>query len=178
MTIRSLFGHGWLALMSGVVYVISQSMIASVLHPSGADPLLLQFQFTYNATGFAALLSSITADQLAALQGHFAYDHIHPLWYGLLIVSLTAWLLKKNQLSARWDVLIWMGILPSVLDVIENTIHEPWFQGMAVPSDPLTAVAGVCATLKWSMAALYLLFAIVLGVRAFLTRHQTTVATA
>ena len=166
MSLRNMLGQGWLALLAGLIFLISQGLIASILHEGNASSLLFQFQFTYDAASFSELLAHISDDQLAALQAHFHYDHIHPLWYGLLIMSLTAWLLKVNQLPARWDLLIILGAVPSVMDVIENSLHEPVFMGITAASQPAIALAGACATTKWLLAALYSLFAIVLAVRA------------
>lgn len=165
MTLRALFGHGWLALASGIVFIISQGLVGSVLESGGASTLLFSFQFTYDPDTFSALLASISPEQLLALQGHYTYDHLHPLWYGLFIVSFTAWLLKINNMAPRWDILIATGVIPSVLDVIENHIHEPVFNGLVAADDAAIALAGICATVKWLMAALYLIFAIVLIVR-------------
>jgi len=172
MTLQTFFGRGWLALAFLVIYVISQSLIANVLHSGDASHLLFQFQFSYTAADFQALLDSISAGQLQALQGHFAYDHIHPLWYGGLIVCLTAWLLKKNQLGGKWNLLIVTGVIPSVMDLTENSIHEPVFMGLANADESAITVAAICATIKWSMAAAYLLFAIALGIRALRLRNQ------
>jgi len=166
MALQHWLGRGWLAIFFATVYIISQATIASTLHSANASHLLFAFQFTYDAENFRELLASISAVQLAGLQAHFAYDHIHPLWYGGLIVTLTAWLLKKNGLRGRWNLLIAVGVVPSLMDVIENSIHEPLMFETAIPTDPAVTVAAICATIKWSMALGYLLMAIALGIRA------------
>ena len=166
MALQNWFGRGWLALAFATIYIISQATIASTLHSANASHLLFAFQFTYDAASFRELLASISAVQQAGLQAHFTYDHIHPLWYGGLIVTLTAWLLKKNDLGGRWNLLIIFGVIPSLMDIIENSIHEPLLFETAIPTDPAVTIAAICATIKWSMALGYLLMAIALGVRA------------
>ena len=166
MALQNWFGRGWLALAFATIYIISQATIASTLHSANASHLLFAFQFTYDAASFRELLASISAVQQAGLQAHFTYDHIHPIWYGGLIVTLMAWLLKKNGLTGRWNLLIVFGVIPSLMDVIENSIHEPLLFETAIPTDPTVTVAAICATIKWSMALGYLLMAIALGVRA------------
>ena len=165
----------WLAsprliLLFTLIYVISQTLIARILHTGNADALLFQFQFCYHATAFSELLHSISASQLAALQAHFIYDHIHPVWYGLLALSLISWLLDINRLSARWTLLLWPVLLMPLLDLVENRLHEPWLLLQSAPSDPLVMIAGISATVKWGLAAACLLLAVVLGLRAAMLR--------
>lgn len=170
--VRRWLAHPVLVIAMAVIYLASQSMIAYTLQQGGADTLLFRFQFCYQADAFNALLNSISPAQLHALQQHFTYDHMHPLWYGLLALSLSSWLFDLNRLSARWNLLLWPAVLMSALDVIENSIHEPWFNLLSTPSDPWVMIAGVCATLKWLLAALYLCAALMLGMRYAIIRNR------
>ena len=163
--VRRWLAHPLIVIAMAVIYIVSQSMIAHTLQQGGAEALLFRFQFCYQADAFTALLHSISDAQLNALQQHFAYDHMHPLWCGLLALSLTGWLFDLNALSARWNLLLWPAVLMSVLDVIENSIHEPWFNLLSPPSDPWVMIAGFSATLKWTLAALYLSGALTLTIR-------------
>ena len=163
--VRRWLAHPLIVIAMAVIYIVSQSMIAHTLQQGGAEALLFRFQFCYQADAFTALLHSISDAQLNALQQHFAYDHMHPLWYGLLALSLTSWLFDLNALSARWNLLLWPAVLMSFLDVIENSIHEPWFNLLSPPSDPWVMIAGFSATLKWTLAALYLSGALTLTIR-------------
>jgi len=61
-----------------------------------------------------------------------------------------------------------------LLDVVENTIHEPWFNMLSTPSDPWVMIAGISATLKWTLAALYLAGALALTVRYIGLRRTLT----
>ena len=163
--LRHWLGRPSVALAFAILYITSQIMIGRILHGGDAAPLLFQFQFSYSAAAFQELLNSINAAQLQALQQHFVIDHIHPLWYSVLAFSLTAWLLNLNQLSARWNLALYPAFVLGLADVLENHIHEPWFQLQAAPSDPWVLIAGTAATLKWSLAVLYLLGALTLAVR-------------
>lgn len=163
--IRHWLGRPSVVLAFTILYITSQVMIGRILHGGDAAPLLFQFQFSYNAAAFQELLNSISSAQLQALQQHFVIDHIHPLWYSVLAFSLTAWLLNLNQLSSRWNLALYPAFVLGLADVLENSIHEPWFQLQAAPSDPLVLIAGTAATLKWSLAALYLLGALALTLR-------------
>ena len=69
-------------------------------------------------------------------------------------------------MGGRWNLLIIFGVIPSLMDIIENSIHEPLLFETAIPTDPAVTIAAICATIKWSMALGYLLMAITLGVRA------------
>ncbi len=172
--VRRWLAHPLIVIAMAVIYIVSQSMIAHTLQQGGAEALLFRFQFCYQADAFNALLHTISDAQLNALQLHFAYDHAHPLWYGLLALSLTSWLFNLNALSARWNLLLWPAFLMSLLDVVENTIHEPWFNMLSTPSDPWVMIAGICATLKWTLAALYLAGALALTVRYIGLRKTLT----
>ena len=172
-TLRRWLVHPLPALLSLLIYAISQTMIARTLHSGDAEALLFRFQFCYSASDFLALLNSISTQQLTALQNHFTYDHIHPLWYGLLALSLTAWLMNLNQMSARCSVMLWPAVIMALMDVVENTIHEPWLTLQSQPGDPWVLIAGSAATLKWTLAALYLIAAVLLTIRYFLQRRTT-----
>ncbi|MAS24556.1 MAG: hypothetical protein CMI08_13360 [Oceanospirillaceae bacterium] len=172
--LRRWLGHPLPAVIFLLIYIVSQTLIARTLQAGNAEALLFQFQFSYSAAEFNALLNSISAAQLNALQQHFAYDHIHPVWYGLLALSLTSWLMNLNELSPRWSWLLLPAILMAALDVVENSIHEPWLQLQSQASDPWTLIAGVAATSKWSLAAIYLAGALLLTARYFFVvrRHR------
>ena len=82
--------------------------------------------------------------------------------------------MNLNELSPRWSWLLLPAILMAALDVVENSIHEPWLQLQSQASDPLTLIAGVAATSKWSLAAIYLAGALLLTARYFFVvrRHK------
>jgi len=167
-SVRRWLGHPLPSLVFLLIYVLSQTLIARTLQSGDAESLLFQFQFCYSADDFSTLLNSISAQQLAALQAHFTYDHIHPLWYGLLALSLTSWLFNLNHFSPRWSLALWPAVLMALLDVVENNIHEPWFMLAQPVTDPWVLIAGTAATCKWALAALYLLSALLLTGRYFL----------
>ena len=163
--LRRWLGNPKIALVFFTIYFISQALIINVLHGGNADALLIQLQLTYDAATFNQLMASATEAQIAALQGHYTFDFIHPVWYGVFALSLTSWLFDLNQLSARWNIALIPAIIFPSLDVLENSIHSAWIFQTSTATDPLVLISGVAATVKWSLAAVYLLVALLLTIR-------------
>ena len=174
--LRNWLGNPRIALLFFIIYVISQSLIIRVLHAGNADALLIQLQLTYDADTFNQLLAQASSAQIAALQGHYFYDFIHPVWYGMLALSLTSWLLNINRLSQGWSLPLIPAIIFPALDVLENILHSPWIFQTATATDPLVLIAGIAATVKWSLAAVYLMAALLLSGRYWLLRPQLQAA--
>lgn len=170
--LRARLGRGYWALLLTVIYLISQSLIAGVLHPVQADKLLLALQFSYNAADIQLLLNQASPEQIQALQAHFKYDGLHPIWYGLMIIALISWLMNLNRFSASANWMLWPAVLMSAADYVENHIHYPWFHLQQQATDPQALIAGASATFKWSLAALYLLLLFALTIRYFLNRKE------
>lgn len=163
--LRRWLGNPKIALVFFIIYCISQALIMNVLHGGNADALFIQLQLTYDAATFNHLIASASEAQIAALQGHYTFDFIHPIWYGVFALSLSSWLFDLNQLSARWNIALIPAIIFPSLDVLENSIHSSWIFQTSAATDPLVLVAGIAATVKWSLAAVYILAALVLTVR-------------
>ncbi len=110
-------------------------------------------------------MSSLTPGQVSALKGHFVLDFLHPVWYGAFALLLLAWLFERNQVPGRFDVVLWAAPIMSLFDLLENLVHLPLITGHLEASALPVAFAAACATLKWSLAAGFLLLSLALILR-------------
>ena len=171
-SLRRWLGNPRIALLFAIIYAASQATIVHILQGGHAQELLIQLQLTYDAASFNQLLGNASPEQIQALQQHFVYDYIHPAWYGLMTLALVSWLMNINGFSARWNKVLIPAIIFPLLDVLENNLHSPWIYLHSVASDPWVLIAGTAATVKWLLAIVYLLFALLLTVRFFMRRPQ------
>lgn len=147
----------WWAVGFGVMYLISQACIGQILRAGDAGQLLFKFQFSFSAEHFRYLLTQLSTAQIQALQKHFIVDHIHPLWYGGLAFCLTAWQLNRLNKSSNWTRLLWLAPFMSLMDIIENLLHQPLFLQTQTPTEGMVFIAAFCASVKWSLALLFVL---------------------
>lgn len=170
--IRRWLGHPRLALLFAVFFIVSQSLIVYTLQAGNAEALLIKLQLTFSAAEFNQLLTQATPEQILALQQHYLFDYVHPIWYGLLALSLTSVLFNLNGFSQRSNIWLWPAVIFPSLDVLENALHSPWIYQYAQATDPMVLIAGTAASIKWSLAACYILAALILWAR-YLMRRQT-----
>ena len=145
------------AVFFAIAYIISQSLIAYPLRSGDAGSLLIQIQFAYSLQTFTQLINSYTEAQIAALQAHLFYDHIHPLWYGGLAYCLTAWQLNRLKKPAGWNAVLWLALVMALMDVIENNLHQPILMQTTAATEFSVLFAALCASVKWSLAVFFLL---------------------
>ncbi|WP_430459671.1 hypothetical protein ACQUQU_10685 [Thalassolituus sp. LLYu03] len=165
-----------MSLLFAILFIASQAAIVTTLQAGNAEALLIKLQLTFDASTFNQLLGNATAAQIQALQQHYLFDYVHPVWYGMMTLCLLSWLMTLNQLPARWNWLFIPAIVFPALDVVENTLHSPWIYLHSTASDPWVLIAGLAASIKWSLALVYLVLAIGLAVRYRLHKPQLSAA--
>jgi hypothetical protein len=151
--------------ITGAIFLVSQASIAWVLHRGDAALALITLQTTFDPAAFDAVMSSLNHDQVSALKGHFLFDFLHPLWYGAFALLLLAWLFECNRVPGCFNALLWGAPLMALLDLLENLVHLPLITGHLQVSALPVAFAATCATLKWGIAAAFLVLSVALILR-------------
>lgn len=161
-TLRVRLGRSRLLVVFGVLFLLSQAMIASILRDLG----LLQFvraQTTFSKATFLALARSWESAQLLPqYQRHFYFDFLHPVWYSCLLAGLIAKGLDRRGASERWSWLLLIPFLAGLMDLVENCFHVRFIADLAAVTQPMITLSALAANLKWALASLSL------GVSAYL----------
>jgi hypothetical protein len=156
-SIRERYATTFLITLSGALFLASQLSIARILHAGNATAALMTLQTTFSAAAFADVLASLGPEQLEALLGHFTFDFLHPLWYGAFALLFTAGLFERSRIGHRWNALLWGAPLMAALDILENLVHLPLITGRIEVSALPVVFAATCATVKWVLAAAFIL---------------------
>jgi hypothetical protein len=134
--------------------------IAMVVQSEALMPSIPELQFTYTERAFRAILEQWQADGIARFKQHFSIDFPFLLCYGLLgyvIATRTAWF-RTFPVRTK-TVITWLMPSASFADAIENLLHL-YLVSTAPPFDAsLYLFAGLIASLKWLLIALFVVCA-------------------
>lgn len=118
--LRQCFNAPWLVWVSGIIYALSQTVIGAILYPISGDTLLKVQTSFFNAQDYLAFFAELReSDLLQNYANHLVVDAWHPLWYGLLGLSLLAVTMQRLDISPCKNWLLAMPIAAACLDVIE-----------------------------------------------------------
>lgn len=150
--IRATLGSWAAVAFFGVVYVLSQAKIASILHPVGTRQVL-DLQTTFSATTFAAIVHGWQANgAIDAYWHHYRYDFVHPLWYGGFLAAALSKGFDLNRIDPRHNAWLLVPVAAACLDLCENSLHVLFLSWPASVVTPLVALSGLAANLKWLLA--------------------------
>ena len=170
-TLHVLFGF------FAALFVASQLNIAAELGPIGPD--LLRLQTTLSAETFKQTLDGFTPDELTRYRTHFAWDSVHPLIYGGLLLLWTYIIHGRRPFSTRMlRILVGLSIAVPALDYVENGFHlylEPHREAINTVTVVISGIAGIT---KWLLAAVLVVLLLLATVRALLTRRAPVPAPA
>lgn len=171
-TLHILFGF------FAALFVASQVNIIAALGP--VAPELFQLQVTLSADAYRGILEGWGADDLVRYRTHLAWDTVHPLIYGALLVLWIYVLHHRREFSprgTRW--LLTLALAPSALDYLENAFHLYLEVHREAISPATVLLSGGAAILKWLCAALVVFLLLMASVRAlFRPRPASVVSTA
>lgn len=150
----------------GVAYLVSQILIARILHP--LDSLdVLRVQTTLRAPVVRDIFARWGADGLlVAYVRHFSLDFAHPALYAVFLGASLAWLLDRNRLSSAWDAVLLLPIAAALCDLVENASHVAFLADAANVTTTWVAVSGIAAITKWLLAGSSIALIVSLGLRA------------
>ncbi|MQA25176.1 MAG: hypothetical protein GEU94_06840 [Micromonosporaceae bacterium] len=164
-TLHVLFGF------FAALFVASQLNIIAELGPIGAD--LIRLQSTLSAETFRNTLDGFTAGELARYRGHFAWDSVHPLIYGGLLLLWTYVVHRRRPFSTRvMRTLVGLAIAAPALDYVENGFHLFLETHREAINAATVAVSGTATILKSLLLAVLVVALLLATVRALLTRPR------
>lgn len=156
----------WIVIGFGVAYLVSQILIARILHP--LDPLeVLRVQTTLRAPVVREILARWGADGvLEAYVRHFSLDFAHPALYAVFLGSALSLLLDRNRLTDAWNVVLLLPIVAALCDLVENVSHVAFLADAANMTPGWVALSGLAAITKWALAGGTIVLIAVLAIRA------------
>ncbi|PKL39959.1 MAG: hypothetical protein CVV44_06995 [Spirochaetae bacterium HGW-Spirochaetae-1] len=144
-----------------IIYLVVQTLIAVIVSPLGHD--MLRVQTTFSGETFRGIIQSWEKSGLMALYlKHFYLDYFHPVIYSLFLSALLSRGLVMNGLDKKFNLLVLLPFAAGLMDLIENSMHLYLIHNPAEISAGTVLFSGICTTMKWAMAFLVLVGAIVL----------------
>lgn len=163
-------GSGRVIAVFGGAYVVSQVIIASILHP--LEPLeVLRAQTTLSAPVVQQIFARWRADHLLdTYVRHYYFDFPHPVLYAVFLSAVLAWLLNRNRLSARWNAVLLLPVAAGLCDLFENVSHLAFLSDGVNMTPSWVALSGIAAITKWLLAGSSLVLIAILAARAWTGR--------
>ncbi|AJD49025.1 hypothetical protein S7S_13065 [Isoalcanivorax pacificus W11-5] len=160
--LRTLLNLPWLMLVSGIVFIISQTALALTLVPLGEPEILFRVQllFTTAADYQAQFNAWEAAGVLGAYEAHLILDALHPVWYATFATCVLAVLFSRRGASAAWDRLLPLPMLSGLLDVLENGMQAMFLNHPAALTDGLVFMSWLCSAGKWGLVLIYVVAAL------------------
>ncbi|MBN2160557.1 MAG: hypothetical protein JW807_14290 [Spirochaetes bacterium] len=166
---RRMLAYG--AVISGILYVVSQAAIGMILDPLGA-PAVLNLQLTFTAAGVNEILGSWGDAGIATFKKHFYLDFLHPLWYGSFLFFLMA-LTRPLHTGGREGAIPKYFALPvaaALFDLAENFCELALLGQSPDISEALAFFTASCSLIKWSLAGVSILIVAAFVIRIVIVR--------
>lgn len=161
-----------LVALVGVVYVVSQTAIAIILHPLDSN-LVLKLQMTFSPDEFKQIIQLWTDKNiLGNYWSHFHLDFFHPFIYG---IGMAAWLsasFDMNKVSERFSILVCVPLVAATFDIVENCFHVVFLLNDAFVTSPWVMISGAATNLKWGLALLSFALALVSTVSGLISTRR------
>ncbi|MGH3647107.1 MAG: hypothetical protein ACRDTM_08015 [Micromonosporaceae bacterium] len=150
--------------VSAALFVVSQVNIVLALGSIG--PEFFALQTTLSADTFRDIVTGWSPEELTRYREHLAWDTVHPLLYGSLLLIWSLVVHRHGEVSEwRLPLLVTLSVLPSVLDYVENAIHI-YLDVHRDAIDTLSVLAaGLAADLKWLCAGVVVVWLLAASVR-------------
>lgn len=149
---RELLAHKGLLALAGGVYVVSQAVIAILVHPLGTRRMVALQLTGFSAAEYARTFAAWeAAGTMPFYHAHLVFDDVHWIWYAIALSSLLAFALKAARLSGRWNLVLLFPPLAGIQDGIENGLQHVFLSQPGYPAliDPLPAISTAASTGKW-----------------------------
>jgi hypothetical protein len=150
--LRGKCGNRRLAIISGLLFVVSQALIAYTIRDLPPEKLIV-LQTTFSKMKFLSIIGTWKlAGVLPQFKAHFYFDFFHPVWYGIFLASLIALALNANAVARRFDGLMFIPFAAAALDVVENVVHVLFLLDIRRVTDATVFIGASAACLKWALA--------------------------
>lgn len=144
----------------GLTSLALLAALAAYLSPLQPDILALQFSF--NPASFQAILEAWKPEGVLRYRSHLPIDYGLLLCYGafgFVLASKTAVFTKFSP--ATQALLSWVMPLAALCDAVEDSLHWRFTSGVQQAESSLYLVAGISATLKWTLLGIFLVSVLV-----------------
>lgn len=149
---REILARKGLLALFGSVYVVSQLVIAILVHPLGTRRMV-ELQLTgFSAAEYARTFAAWeAAGTMPFYRAHLVFDDLHWIWYAIALSALLASALNAARLSGRWNVVLLFPPLAGIQDCIENGLQHVFLSEPSYSTliDPLPAISTAASTGKW-----------------------------
>lgn len=163
--LRKKCGNRRVAVLSGLVFVISQATIAYTIRDLPPEKLV-ELQTTFSKVKFLSILGTWKlTGVLPQFKAHFYFDFFHPIWYGVFLAALMALAFNANAVSKRFDGLVLIPVTAAVLDLVENIVDLSLMLDIRRVTDTTVFIGALAANLKWALAGAGVLIVVVLTIR-------------
>ncbi|MFV1967623.1 MAG: hypothetical protein ACC628_19515 [Pirellulaceae bacterium] len=178
--LRKELSASWVIVVFGGAFLVSQTtLVVLVQRIGGAAFLELQCR-AYRASDYLEIFQQWESEGVLSLyRAHLIVDGAHWIWYAVFFAALLARLLELNNVSGCYNFVLVLPLVSGLLDAYENRLQhlflsDPDFVALI---DPLPLFSTIASNLKWLLAAVYSLVAVVLVVawcrRVSASRHAT-----
>ncbi len=166
---RKHFGETRIVLISGIIYFISQAIIASILHD--LNPMLfVKAQTTFSKEVYLELISTWQAAGLMPHYfNHFYIDFFHPVFYAVFLSALMAKAMNLNGASSGYNRLLLLPFIAGAMDLVENCFHLSFISYVDSITQTKIIISALAANIKWALAGISLLISLIFFVRYRLT---------
>lgn len=155
---RKITGRRNVTAISFIVFVVSQAAIVYMTHGLGTD--FLGIQITFSHEKFLRMASRWQISGLLPVYyRHFYLDYLHPVFYGVFLSSFMALVVNRRKISSKYNMLLLMPYLASLLDMAENSFHLFMLSDFSRITGGTVLASGICTNLKWAVAALSFIIA-------------------
>lgn len=161
-----------IAVIFGILYLINQIIIYSILSRLGPDAL--RFQLTFSSQVFAGILAKWGDAGLKIYLSHFYFDFHHVILYSVCLGSSIA-VLTHRKGQAPSSFALFAFVLPfaaAILDALENTLHLIMIFHRACLTPTLVAVSGTATNIKWLLAFVSVILVFYFGLKKLMARNK------
>lgn len=166
-TLMQKMSSGRILIVSAILYCISQTIIAVILHPLEMDPLI--FQITFSKSVFLEILEKWGPAGLEIFKKHYYVDFVHPFIYATFLSSSIAYVTVQlyEKPASLHRVFFSLPIIAGILDLFENVFQLIAISDPAGVSEYLIICIGAVSNTKWSLAGISILIIIYYGLRLY-----------
>ena len=141
----------WIALF-GILYVVSQVTIGSILHKIGTLKAL-KLQTTFSSNTFKEIASQwIASGEIETYLRHFRFDNFHPIWYSIFLSLLIARAFKVHHVNPKYHWILLTPFVAALCDFFENAMHLYFLADLNRATPELVAMSGTATNIKWFLA--------------------------
>ncbi len=141
----------WLILVFGLIYFVSQAIIGVIVHPLGADMLVVQT--TLSADHVREIFARwAAAGLLDTYASHYRFDNVHPLWYAMFLATALAKGFNANRVPPRFNALLALPFVAAACDLTENLFHLSYLADQANITPAHVLMSNGAAIVKWVLA--------------------------